>query len=89
MGWGCAGSGEFWPRSTVPLASPDSLQQTTDTTMTTAGEMSRTAAMFSFQVQGRACLLTRLRGALCLQGLTASAGADRARVLGNRPAMVP
>lgn len=45
--------------------------------MTAARERSRTAGTHALQVQGRACLVTRHRGALCLQRLTASAGKEQ------------
>lgn len=76
-----AGSGEqdatSWPTNIMSVPSPDSLQQITSKLMTTAREMARTAGVLLFQVQGRACLVTRHRGALCLRGLTASACKER------------
>lgn len=60
----------------MPVSSPGSLQQITST-MIAARETSGTAGTLTFQVQGRACLVTRHRGALCLHGLTASAGKEQ------------
>lgn len=78
---GRTGSGEqdttFWPTNIMSVTSPESLQQITSKAMTTAREMSRTAGVLLFQVQGRACLVTRHRGALCLRGLTAAAGKEQ------------
>lgn len=67
----------FWSTNIMPFTSPVSLQQITCKMMTTARKMSRTAGALLFLVQGRACLVTRRRGALCLRGLTTSAGKEQ------------
>lgn len=63
---------------------PDSVQQIASKTMTTPREMSRTAGALSSRVQGRACLITRGRGTLGLQGLTASAREKQGEVSRNQ-----